>query len=344
MEEAKQNMEGQPEEGRQEEIAAANVNGENVVETKSAGGPAGGDGGAAPDTFAEAGGRKVSIEALQQVYNARERNDVLKFPAAEIDEYGGERCLIIYIPDVESGVKGILPESKAGLQKNESLELLLRDPYLRVIPERVNREEGYCILNREIAERIEAARAWNRIEEGSEAEAMVLGVRRRQKELVLDVDGLLAVMPVKELSHYYVQEIDYRRGETLRVKVLKKKETAVEKNGRKDVRRRLVVSKRALEFNPWSVENHIPKVGMPYPGKIIYIGPRYFHVLLRNGIEVLTKQPSINYKGWDYLKVGSDVTVYIVHVDREKQRAYGNFNKREVAGDIKRYARRARKK
>jgi len=288
-------------------------------------------------------GWAVSARSLQMVYNARERRTVLKYPAYGLTDFNGERCLVVYIPDNVEGVRGLLPESKAGLRRGERLEDLMRDPFVRVLPERINRQEGYCILNRALAQEIESSRAWPRLDKGSDVDAVVIGVRRRDGtpfQVVLDVEGILAVMPIAEISHSYVESVNFRRGDVVPVRILEKRERTVEVNGQREVRRRLVVSKKAREFNPWQDENQIPVVGMPYRGQITYVDPglRYIHVKLRTGVEALVRQPSLRYEGWDGLAVGKEVTVYATYVDRVNRRVYGNLNKREVQADIKKYA------
>lgn len=288
-------------------------------------------------------GWAVSARSLQMVYNARERRTVLEYPAYGLADYDGERCLVVYIPDNVEGVRGLLPESKAGLRRGERLEDLMRDPFVRVLPERINRQEGYCILNRALAQEIASRRAWARLDKGSDVDAVVIGVRRRNGtpfQVVLDVEGILAVMPIAEISHSYVESVNFRRGDVVPVRVLEKRERAVEVNGQREVRRRLVVSKKAREFNPWQSESQIPVVGMPYSGRITYVDPglRYIHVKLETGMEVLVRQPSLKYEGWDNLVVGKKVVVYATYVDRVNRRVYGTLNRREVQADIKRYA------
>jgi hypothetical protein len=288
-------------------------------------------------------GWAVSARSLQMVYNAREHRTVLEYPAYGLADYNGERCLVIYIPDNVEGVRGLLPESKAGLRRGERLEDLMRDPFVRVLPERINRQEGYCVLNRTLAQEITSRRAWARLDKGSDVDAVVIGVRRRNGtpfQVVLDVEGILAVMPIAEISHSFVESVNFRRGDVVPVRILEKRERTVEADGRREVRRRLVVSKKAREFNPWQSEIQIPVVGMPYPGQITYVDPglRYIHVKLKTGMEVLVRQPSLKYEGWDNLVIGREVIAYVTYVDRTNRRVYGTLNRREVQADIKRYA------
>lgn len=219
----------------------------------------------------------------------------------------------------------------------------MRDPFVRVLPERINRQEGYCVLNRALAQEITSRRAWARLDKGSDVDAVVIGVRRRNGtpfQVVLDVEGILAVMPIAEISHSFVESVNFRRGDVVPVRILEKRERTVEADGRREVRRRLVVSKKAREFNPWQSEIQIPVVGMPYPGQITYVDPglRYIHVKLKTGMEVLVRQPSLKYEGWDNLVIGREVIAYVTYVDRTNRRVYGTLNRREVQADIKRYA------
>ncbi len=288
--------------------------------------------------------RQVSMEALELVYAARnpDHRGVLQFPAVEMDEVDGEPCLIVYIPDIQTGVKGILPKSKAGLDRNERLEDLMRYPTgIRVTPDWINRDEGTCGLNRQLAEQIEASRTWKQVQEGQDYDAVVKAVRRdpvnrRPYSVILDVNAIQAQLPIKEVSHNYVEDVDFTRGDILKIRVIQKVEKTTEVDGKPTVRRSLVVSKRALEFNPWANESYIPRIGNPYPGVIVHNSERWVHVRLHTGIVVLAPRPSLNYAGRHKLNEGENVTVYITRIDRENRIARGNLSPAEAKMEIKR--------
>jgi hypothetical protein len=292
--------------------------------------------------------RQASLEALQMVYDARNpvHRGILKYQAVDVGDYRGERCLIIYIPDIQSGVEGILPESKAALRKGQELESLMRLPYLRVTPEEIFREEGQCTLNRTLAEKIEAQRTWNEVSEGDDVDAIVLGYKRSPKTrsilyMVLDIGGIVSRMPIYEISHNYVSEKDlkYTRGQTLKVRVIKKEEKTSEIDQK--TRRRLKVSLRAREFNPWMQERYIPKIGQQYMGTIIHNSEKWLHIRLATGIEVLAPRPSLNYIGREKLTtVGNNVAIYITRIDRERRFVRGNFSRQEALKEIRIFTRR----
>lgn len=289
--------------------------------------------------------RQVSREALSLVLRARDHRNVLKYPGAFVDEHGGEKCLVVYIPDAQSGVEGILPESRAGLRGRERLEDLLSLPFVRVVPRDIDRENGICVLDRVLAEEIESRQTWKNVHEGTDVEAVVLGVRRdretrRPYSVVVDVGGVLGEMPISEVSHNYVADINWRRGDVIKVRIIRKRETEIDGG----VRRRYVVSRRALEVDPWSVERFVPKVGQECRGIIKYIGERYIHILLPTGIEVLAIHPSLNYLGVDRLKEGASTTVYVTYIDRTRRFVRGNMSRVEAAREIERFKRIARRR
>ncbi|MCL6448217.1 MAG: hypothetical protein K6U04_08710 [Armatimonadetes bacterium] len=221
-------------------------------------------------------GWKASLESIRKIYLAREYNTVLKCRVFNYGKLNGEPCLIIYIPNNKDGVMGFLPESRAGLRQGEKLEDLMRDPYIHIVPEEINRREGTCILNREKALRIASKRAWRKISEGSVVEVMVKKVRRdenkRVYEVVCDVEGITAIMPVGEISHRYIKDVKWRRGELIQAKVLKKKET--------EGKRELVISRKALRVDPLSrIET-----GQKYAGVVTHTGKKT-HVLVGDDID-----------------------------------------------------------
>lgn len=291
--------------------------------------------------------RQVSMEALQMIYDARNplHRGVLKFPAVDIGEYRGERCLIIFIPDIQNGVEGILPESKAGLRKGQKLESLMRLPFLRVTPEDIYRDEGRCILNRELAEKIEAQRTWKSVSEGNDVDAIVMGIKRdpqhdhRPIYILLDVGGIYSKMPISEVSHNYVYDVKFTRGEILKVRVNQKVES-IPPDGQEPVRK-FKVSLKAREFNPWYEERYIPKIGQGYPGTVTYNSEKWLHVKLASGIEVLAPRPSLNYEAREKLTtVGNRVYIYITKIDRDKHFVRGNFDFREAMREIQYFSRR----
>ncbi|SFH25923.1 S1 RNA binding domain-containing protein [Desulfotomaculum arcticum] len=168
-------------------------------------------------------------DAWRLIYVAlRNNNPLTDYPAMSIEEIADKKCLVIYIPDPLTGVKGILPEKYAGLREREKLESLMNYPFLRVLPVSVDRENNIVILRRDRAEAIHASRAWKNINEGDIVDGVVTGVDRSDNGLAnrvyLDIEAIRAILPVGEVSHNYTEDVDYRRGDIIRVKVLKKNE------------------------------------------------------------------------------------------------------------------------
>lgn len=295
------------------------------------------------------GPEEVADEAWRLIYAAKNNNNPLvDYPATGIEEILGEKCLIIYIPDPLTGVKGILPERHAGLRGNERLESLMNYPFLRVLPTRIDRDSNIVSLRRDRAEAIRAAWAWNQIEKGDIVESVVTGVDRapngRAYRVYLDIEAIRAILPISEVSHNYVEDVDYKRGDILKVKVISKDEISNtdEETGQTTTRRVLMASLRALTPDPWQLEHCIPIAKMPYYGTVVNIVQTGMFVRLVTGIEVKTPHPSLNYRG--NVSVGDRIRVYPVTINREERRVYGVLTEAELKRTVRMYeARRKRK-
>jgi len=282
-------------------------------------------------------------QAWRLIYAAlRNNNPLTDYPAMSVEEIADQKCLVIYIPDPLTGVKGILPERYAGLREREKLESLMNYPFLRVLPVSVDRDNNIVVLRRDRAEAIHAARAWRDINEGDIVEGVVTGVDRSESGLAnriyLDVEAIRAILPIGEVSHNYTEDVDYRRGDIISVKVLKKNEFEKEDG----VSRVLLVSVRALTPDPWELEHCIPVAKMPYFGTVVNIVQTGMFVRLASGIEVKTPHPSLNYRG--NVRVGDRIRVYPVIVNRDEHRVYGMLTESEIKRTIRNYELRRRRK
>lgn len=294
--------------------------------------------------------RTVSLEAKQLINDAGNplHFGVLdKYRPLKIEKIGEEDCLIMYIPDPITGVKGILPKKAAGLRGRETLEYLMRLPFIRVTPIKIDDDGETCVLSRELAERIAASKTWRTVHEGQDVEAVVRGFRRNPitrepQRILLDIGGVQAFLDRSEISHNYVAKVDYRIGDIIKVRVIMKREVEVPtEDGQTETRRRFYVSVRAMQFNPWSDENLIPKIREKYNGVIQHVSDRFVHVELQSKFSVICPRPSLNYLGRDNIVPGREIPVYISGIDRERRIIFGNLSKFELERDIRRRARQA---
>lgn len=296
--------------------------------------------------------RTVSLEAKQLVNDAGNslHYGALEFKALKIDKIGEEDCLIVYIPDPITGVKGILPKRLAGLKGRETLEYLMRLPKIRVTPIKVDKDGEKCILNRELAERISGSKTWREVNEGNDVEAVVRGFKRNPtsksvQKILLDIGSVEAFMDRNEISHNYVsdEQIKYRIGDTIKVRVIMKSEFTVDTDDpEKPIKkRRFLVSVRAMTLNAWLNEDLIPKIREKCNGTIKHVSERFVHVQLPTMISVICHRPSLNYADRERIKVGNEIQIYITGVDRERRIAFGNMSKLEMEKDIRRRSRAA---
>lgn len=275
----------------------------------------------------------ISNEVWRLIYASfRNSTPLVDYPAVNVEQIDGRNCLIVYIPDPVSGVKGILPERFAGLRKGERIESLLHLPFIRVLPVKVDRDNNIVLLRRDKADLIRAVRYWKKINEGDVVQSVVMGVARTESGMVtriyLDIEGIRAILPIRELSHNYVDTVNFKRGDILEVKVIKKKETEVPHDIETRVSRRIIASIRALTPDPWELEHCIPVVKMPYTGIVVNIVQTGMFVRLSSGIEVKTPHNSINYKR--EIKKGDRVKVYPVYVDRKTRRVQGVLRPEDI--------------
>ena len=163
---------------------------------------------------------------------------------------------------------------------------------------------------------------WEELSEGNDVDAVFVGVRRGKygefKGLNLNVEGFRAFLPIEETSYCFVKDVNYRPGDLIPVRILKKKETVVDVNGWSERRRLLIVSKKAREFDTWKNDVLVPEPGSLCKGEVVFVGPYYLRVRLNSGLDVLVKDPKKD------VFEGEKVPVYITRVDRKSRRIYGS--------------------
>ncbi|MDA8229267.1 MAG: S1 RNA-binding domain-containing protein [Desulfitobacterium hafniense] len=280
----------------------------------------------------------VSDDTWMMLYAAWRNNTPLEgYQGLSIDIVGTQKCLITYIPDPINGVKCILPEKVAGLRKNEKLESLLSYPSLRFNVIQIDRENGIVVLDRKTAEEITFAKTWRTVEVGDVVEAMVMGVDRDDNghvyKVFCDVGGVRAILPVSEISHNYMESIDFSRGDKMKVKILNKRDA--EDPETHERKRSLLVSVKATMRDPWEIEHCIPIVKSPYNGVIVKKVQTGMFVMLPTGIMVKTPHFSPNYNGKH--NEGDTITIYPALIDRETRRVYARLTHRDAENFIRRY-------
>ena len=280
----------------------------------------------------------ISDETWMLLYAAWRNNTPLEgYRGLSVDMVGNQKCLVTYIPDPLNGVKCILPEKVAGLRKGEKLESLLSYPSLRFMVIQIDRENGIVVLDRKTAEDIAFAKTWRTVDVGSVVDAMVMGVDRDDAghiyKVYCDVGGARAILPVSEISHNYVESVDYSRGDKIKVKVINKRDT--EDPTTHQHKRSLLVSIKATMRDPWEIEHCIPIIKSPYNGVIVKKVQTGMFVMLPTGIMVKTPHFSPNYNGRS--NEGDMVTVFPALIDRGTRRVYARLTQRDADNYIRRY-------
>jgi small subunit ribosomal protein S1 len=137
----------------------------------------------------------------------------------------------------------------------------------------------------------------------------------------VDIGGFEVLIPVRELSHGHVQAVQdvVAIGDKITGAVL-----SIEDDKKNPQRKRVTVSVKAIQPEPFSVYQHRLERGSTLEGRVVRLEPYGAFVELFPGVDGLVHVSEISDKKVrhpeDVLKIGAPVTVRILEVDPESHR------------------------
>lgn len=263
--------------------------------------------------------RKQKLAELKEKFNTGEpvKGTIVKALFAE-QIIGDSRIKVLkgFLVDLGTGLKGFLPASQVeiGKIKVDPLTYVNKEFEFKII----NKKEGQFILSRKalLQEELERKKKefFANVKVGDEVTGVVKKIT--QKYIVLDVEGVNAVLSIADLSWKKIDDINsvVHLGDTITVKVL-----AV--NEEKGFIR---VGRKQIEKDPFVEFQNTHKEGDLVSGKVIAVRDRYAVIELADGVKGVllatdyswsTKVRSLKTE----IKVGEIVKGKIINFDTEKR-------------------------
>ncbi len=195
--------------------------------------------------------REFAKNVWPEVYSSRQNRSILKWPVIGVEEHtlrfkdGEEKvlCLAVYnnrakglIPFQESGVA---PGPNKAATRGRLTQFLGQE--VEFIVTRIDLENEQFLASRKAALERLSARAWSELAVGSVRTCTARRVHDRY--IVVEFDGIEAVLPVSEISHGWVDEVRdiIQPGDVFDVKV----------KGLDPDKKKITVSVKDLIPNPW---------------------------------------------------------------------------------------------
>lgn len=195
--------------------------------------------------------REFFANVWPEVYSSRQNRGILKWPVIGVEEHtlrfreGEERVLCLVVN--KNRVKGLIPFQESGVSPgpnksaNRGRLLKLLGQEIEFVVTGIDFENEQFLASRKAALDQMSSRAWSELDEGMTRTCTAR--RIYGKSVIVELDGVEAVLPASEISHGWVDEIldVIQPGDTFDVRI---KELDREK-------RRVVVSLKDLVPNPW---------------------------------------------------------------------------------------------
>ncbi len=215
-----------------------------------------------------------------------------------------------------AGVRGFCPASQIDDVRTPDLDVHLGKTYrfkvLEYAPEKRQLVVSRAALLREEKERAQKE-AWERLNPGDEVEGTVRSLT--DFGAFVDLGGVDGLVHVTELSHRRVRHPKevLQEGETVRVKILDMDEE----------KRRISLSMKALQDDPWAGLTERMPVGSKFRGKVVRKADFGVFVEIEPGLDGLlhTSQlpPGMELDSPE-LEVGSEIEGWVREVDPEQRR------------------------
>lgn len=218
------------------------------------------------------------------------------------------------------GARGIMPKDEFDWQKEFSNFTGFVGRRIYVLIKGLDRKNGLAAVSRKAARQILAAATFRRIKVGSEIDGLVTGVG--DMAAFVDIGGVTAILPIREVSHGFVRDLHsvLSVDDRIKVKVLE----CDAGTGR------VVLSTRAVAEEPWTEFCRHTKEGAVVLGRVAAILPErgLVFVTVKKGVDALAFYP----RHLD-LEVGKFVRCKVGKIDPKKRRVWVRI-RTLVAGNV----------
>jgi small subunit ribosomal protein S1 len=216
-----------------------------------------------------------------------------------------------------NGIRGFLPISQIELFRIEDVSPFVGQKVLCQVTEVNPAERNLVVSRRALLEKQREetrAKLWAELAEGQQRTGIVRNVR--DFGAFIDLGGVDGLLPVGEMSWQRVAKAEdvVRPGDKVDVVVIK-----IDRETRK-----LTLSLKRLQASPWDDVETKFGVGLVVPGKVTRLADFGAFVELAPGLEGLVHISELAknrvFRVSDVVKVGQDVAVRVLAIDREQRR------------------------
>lgn len=217
-----------------------------------------------------------------------------------------------------SGIRCFCPYSQMGFKEKQDPSYYIGRNVQFLISEFKNEGKNIVLSNRALGEKKEAEKLENlssSINAGDEIEGHIVSLQ--SYGAFVDIGDFEALLPMSEISHQRIKDASelLQVGQIVKVKVL----DADWK------RKRVSVSLKALEEDPWNTAASKIKIGDKITGKIVRIADFGLFVNLDKGIDGLVHRSKLdgidrNTNLSKKFKIGDDFAVIVEEIDSESKR------------------------
>lgn len=254
-----------------------------------------------------------------EVYASRQNNSPLTWVVTGVEAHGDTSCLVV----MQDRVKGIIPQELSGINLigdermlQSRMRQLIGQP-VNFIVTNIDKTNNLFTADRSKAIQKQSAHTWENIQEGQIRNATIRRIVRRRREnrlidmgVAVEVDGLEAFIPVQEISHGWINNIEdkVQPGDVVSVQI-----QSINKESEK-----ILVSLKALEEDPWVTCSDRYTRGAVYGGTVTGVAQYGIYIELEPGISVLC-----NHLKSGGVNKGDKVAIVITKLDPEKQKIHG---------------------
>ncbi|WP_235775250.1 MULTISPECIES: S1 RNA-binding domain-containing protein [Paenibacillus] len=247
-------------------------------------------------------------ESWAQIYSAKQNNLILQAEMVGVEVKLNKLCGVVMVGDV----RGYIPQEFSGVSDAHAFKRMLGEPVAFKIVS-YDRDGDTFIGSRQAAiEHMEGA-TWKWLQEGAAITAVVRNVQA--KSMTVDIGGISVELPVQEYAYGWTEDLrdTVQIGDHFKVKV-----TELDKD-----QKRVAISKKALDKNPW------PDCSKRYSRKGEYIGTvsgvvEYgVFVNLEKGVDAL-----VRHMPFDKVKRGDRVFLRIVNIDLKREQIFGQITRK----------------
>lgn len=254
------------------------------------------------------------------IYASKQNQSLLEWEVTGVEDHNGTPCMVL----TKQRIKGLIPLAESGVNEADNIRLTkarlnaFLGQEISFIVTHTDKANNLFIASRSKAMEKQAAKAWENLELGDTATVIARRVIRKTDDdgkvtnigIVTELEGIEVFLPVQELSHGWVEDLDdfAQPGDEIKVKVIE-----LDKENKK-----LSISVKALIEGPWPGCVDRYSKGSMYVGTVTGSLDYGVFVSLEPGLDAFCKLPKAGR-----VNEGDSVSVVITRISPEEEKING---------------------